>query len=272
MVTLRSADPPKTPVVVVTGASRGIGRAIAVQLATQGCSVVIGYATHRDGADETAIECGTRALSKGQVFVPMRVDVASRDDRRALVDETLRRFGRIDALVNNAGKPPAVRADLAEASEESFEDVLRVNLQGPYFLTQAVAQHWLSPDRPQPRLPCGYAVVFITSISTDAASVNRGEYCVSKAGLAMAAQLWATRLAADSIQVFDVRPGLIATDMTAAARDAYERLLADGTVPQRRWGSPADVALAVGSLLAGHFPYSTGAVLAVDGGLRMRRL
>jgi NAD(P)-dependent dehydrogenase (short-subunit alcohol dehydrogenase family) len=271
MVTVRAADP-GTPVVIVTGASRGIGRAIARQLATQGCSVVIGFAANRDGADETAIECRSRALSADQVFVPMRVDVASKDDRRELVDETLRRFGRIDALVNNAGRAPTVRADLTEASEESFEEVLRVNLQGPYFLTQAVARHWLSRDRPQPRLPGGFAVVFVTSISADAASVNRGEYCISKAGLAMAAQLWATRLAADGIQVFDVRPGLIATDMTAGARDTYQRLLSDGTVPQRRWGYPTDVALAVGSLLAGHFPFSTGAVVPVDGGLRMRRL
>ena len=267
-----AATDPGTPVVIVTGASRGIGRAIALQLATQGYSVVINYAGNREAAQETAAACRSRALSTGQAFLPIQADIGTRDDREVLVTETLRRLGRIDALVNNAGKAPAVRADITEASEESFAELLRVNLQGPYFLTQAVVRHWLSRDRPQPRLSCGFAVAFITSISAEAASVNRGDYCVSKAGLAMAAQLWATRLAADGILVFDVRPGLIATDMTAGAREKYEPMIADGAVPQKRWGSPADVGLAVGSLLAGHFPFSAGAILAVDGGLRMRRL
>ncbi len=263
---------PGTPVIIVTGASRGIGRGIAVQLATQGYSVVINYATNREAAQETAAACRSRALSASQTFLPIQADIGSRDDREVLVTETLRRLGRIDALVNNAGRAPSVRADVTEGTEDSFAELLRVNLQGPYFLTQTVVRHWLSRDRPQPRLPSGFAIVFITSISADTASVNRGDYCVSKAGLAMAAQLWATRLAAEGILVFDVRPGLIATDMTAAARDKYQQMIADGGVPQKRWGSPGDVGLAVGSLLAGHFPFSTGAVLAVDGGLRMRRL
>jgi NAD(P)-dependent dehydrogenase (short-subunit alcohol dehydrogenase family) len=260
------------PVVVVTGASRGLGRGIARQLAAQGYSVVINFANNRDAARETVSLCRARALSSSQAFVPIQADVGSRDDRHVLVAETLRQLGRIDALVNNAGVAPSIRADLTETTEDSFADLLRTNLQGPHFLTQAVVRHWLSRDRPVPRLPGGFAVVFVTSISADTASINRGEYCVSKAGLAMSAQLWATRLAPEGIKVFDVRPGLMATDMTGAVRDKYERLIAEGGVPQKRWGTPEDVGLAVASLLAGHFPFSSGAVIPVDGGLGLRRL
>jgi NAD(P)-dependent dehydrogenase (short-subunit alcohol dehydrogenase family) len=256
----------------VTGASRGLGRGIARQLASQGYSVVINYATNRDAAEETAAVCRSRALSAKQAFVPIQADVGSRDDRQVLVSETLRRVGRIDALVNNAGVAPAVRADITEATEESFAELMRINLQGPYFLTQAVVRHWLGNDRPKPRLPGGFKIVFITSISADTASVNRGEYCVSKAGLAMSAQLWATRLAPEGIHVFDIRPGVMATDMTAGVREKYDRLLGEGIVPQMRWGTPEDVGLAVASVLAGHFPFSTGAVIPVDGGFGVRRL
>jgi NAD(P)-dependent dehydrogenase (short-subunit alcohol dehydrogenase family) len=259
------------PVAVVTGASRGLGSGIALQLATQGYSVVINYATNRAAAEQTASRCRARALSDKQSFLPIQADVGARDDRHVLVSETLRVLGRIDALVNNAGIAPRVRADILEASEESFVDVIRTNLQGPYFLTQAIARYWLG-DRPIPRLPGGFKVLFVTSISADTASVQRGEYCVSKAGLTMAAQLWATRLAAHGIQVFELRPGVMATDMTAGVRERYDRLLAEGLVPQMRWGTPEDVGLAVGSLLAGHFPFSTGAVIPVDGGFHMRRL
>ena len=183
----------------------------------------------------------------------------------------LARFGRIDALVNNAGIAPRVRADLTQATEESFEEIVRVNLQGPYFLTQAVARHWLE-RRPEPALPGGHKVVFITSVSADTASVNRGDYCISKAGLSMAAQLWASRLSREGILVVEVRPGLMATDMTAAAKEKYDRLIADGLVPQGRWGTPGDVGLAVRSVIAGDLPFSAGSVLMVDGGMHVRRL
>jgi NAD(P)-dependent dehydrogenase (short-subunit alcohol dehydrogenase family) len=173
--------------------------------------------------------------------------------------------------VNNAGVAPRVRADIADATEESFEELLRVNLQGPYFLTQAVVRHWLD-RRPEPALPGGHKVVFITSISADTASVNRGDYCISKAGLAMAAQLWAVRLAKEGISVVEVRPGLMATDMTAVSKKKYDQLIAGGLVPQGRWGTAEDVGLAVRSVIAGNLPFSTGSVITVDGGLHVRRL
>ena len=263
--------PPRiTPVVLVTGASRGLGRGIAVQLAAAGCSVAINYAGNHAAARETAAQCRRAALSPRQQFVPMRADVSSARDRHRLVRGVLRRLGRIDALVNNAGIGPRVRVDITEASEASFAELIRTNLQGPYFLTQAVVRHWLA-RRPAPAWAHGFKVIFVSSVSADTASLNRGDYCISKAGLAMAAQLWAVRLAAENIQVLELRPGIMATDMTAGAKEKYDRLIAGGLVPQRRWGTPEDVGRAVRAIVAGDFPYSTGAVIAIDGGLRLRR-
>jgi len=266
-----SSAPPAVPVVLVTGASRGLGRGIALQLARQGCSVAINFARNREAADETAAQCRAAATDARQEFVPLAADVGVAADRTRLVRETLERMGRIDALVNNAGVAPRVRADLTEATEESFAALLGTNLQGPHFLTQAVVRHWLR-DRPVPAWPHGHKVIFVTSISADTASVERGEYCISKAGLAMSAQLWAARLASESIQVVELRPGIMATDMTARVKEKYDRLIEAGLVPQQRWGTAEDVGLAVGSILAGHLPYSTGAVIAIDGGLHLRRL
>jgi NAD(P)-dependent dehydrogenase (short-subunit alcohol dehydrogenase family) len=164
-----------------------------------------------------------------------------------------------------------VRADILDATEDSFDELIAVNLKGPYFLSQAVAKHWLDDGGPS-RLGGGHKLVFVTSASAARASINRGEYCVSKAGLAMAVKLWATRLAGDGIQVFEVRPGIMATDMTAAVKDKYDRMIADGLVPQGRWGTGEDVGLAVSALLSGRFPFSTGDVLNVDGGLHLERL
>jgi 3-oxoacyl-[acyl-carrier protein] reductase len=259
------------PVILVTGAGRGLGRGIALQLAEAGCSVAINYAGNRAAAEETADLCRKAAPGGGQAFVPLQADVGSKADRGRLVRETLERLGRIDALVNNAGMAPRVRADLPAATEESFEEILRVNLQGPYFLTQAVARHWLDA-RPVPALPTGFKVVFVTSVSANTASTERGDYCISKAGLAMAAQLWAARLARESIQVVEIRPGIMATDMTAGVRDKYDALLAGGLVPQNRWGTPEDVGRAVRAVISGQLPFSTGAVITVDGGLSLRRL
>jgi NAD(P)-dependent dehydrogenase (short-subunit alcohol dehydrogenase family) len=266
---IQGGDP---PVVLVTGASRGIGRGIARRLAAQGCSVAINYASNQDAAEETASSCARAAPSPAQAFVPIRGDVGSAADRAALLRETLDRYGRLDALVNNAGVAPRVRADVTEATEESFAEMIRTNLQGPYFLTQGVARYWLGTDRPPPRLAIGFAVVFITSISADTASTNRGDYCISKAGLAMAARLWAARLAGEGIFVFELRPGIVATDMTAGVKAKYDRLLAEGIVPQMRWGTPEDVGAGVGALLAGQFPFSHGAVIPIDGGFHLRRL
>ena len=260
-----------TPAVLVTGASRGLGRGIAVEAAAQGLSVAINYASNRDAADATAELCKAAAPGADQRFVPVQGDISRREDRALLVERTIDALGRIDALVNNAGIAPPVRADVTEASEESFEEVLRTNLQGPYFLTQRVANHWLQ-NRCTPLLPGGFKIVFVTSISADTVSLNRGDYCISKAGLAMASQLWAVRLAADNVQVIELRPGIMATDMTAAVKGKYDRLIAEGLVPQRRWGTPDDVGRAVRAVLAGQLPFTTGDVIHLDGGFHVRRL
>ena len=193
-------------------------------------------------------------------------------DRSRLLNAIETRFGRLDALVNNAGKAPDVRADLLEATEASFEDLIRTNLQGPYFLTQQVARMMsarragLEAPPPQPG-----GIVFVTSVSAELASPNRGEYCVSKAGLAMAAQLFAVRLAPQGIAVFEVRPGIIATDMTAKVKDVYDQRIADGLVPEGRWGQAEDVGKTVAALMRGDLPYATGSVIHVAGGLQIGR-
>lgn len=262
---------PSTPVVLVTGASRGLGRGIAIEAAAEGLSVAINYANNAGAADQTVELCRRAAGSEAQRFVPVRGDIGRRDDRAALLTQTLDAFGRLDALVNNAGIAPRVRADITEATEASFEEVLRVNLQGPYFLTQAVANHWLARPH-EAALPGGFKILFVTSISADTASLNRGEYCVSKAGLAMTSQLWALRLAGAGIQVLELRPGIMATDMTSGVKDKYDALIAEGLVPQQRWGTAEDVGRAVRAVLAGHFPFTTGEVIHLDGGFHIRRL
>ena len=153
----------------------------------------------------------------------------------------------------------------------SFEKLIRVNLQGPYFLTQRIARYWLE-EKPSPLLKAGFAVIFVTSISADTASIQRGEYCISKAGLSMARQLWATRLASEAIQVLELRPGIMLTEMTSGVKEKYDPLIAEGLVPQKRWGTPEDLGLAVTAVLDGHFPYSTGTVIDVDGGFHLQRL
>ena len=270
-MTFPSSSSSPRPVVLVTGASRGLGRGVALQLAEQGCSVAINYAGNRAAAEETAAACRQVAPGTEQVFLPVQADISQRADRTRLVAETLAQCGRIDALVNNAGIAPKVRADITEASEESFEELIRTNLQGPYFLTQAVVRHWLGA-KPACALPTGFKIIYITSISATTASVNRGDYCISKAGLAMAAQLWAARLAAEGIQVLELRPGIMATDMTAGVKEKYDRMLAEGLVPQRRWGTPEDVGRAVRAIIAGQLAFSTGAVIPIDGGFQISRL
>ena len=262
---------PLIPVALITGAGRGIGRGIALELAAEGLSVAINYVRDRRAAEEAAVLCRRAAKLPAQQFVPVRADISRRSGRERLLAATLKAFGRIDALVNNAGVAPRLRSDLLDASESSFSHLIRTNLQGPYFLTQAVARHWLK-KRPEPALADGFTVIFVTSISAESASLNRGDYCVSKAGLAMAVQLWAARLAPETIRVIELRPGIMATDMTAPARARYGRLIRGGLVPQKRWGTAADVGRAARSILAGQFRYSSGAVIAIDGGLHIRRL
>jgi NAD(P)-dependent dehydrogenase (short-subunit alcohol dehydrogenase family) len=255
----------------VTGASRGLGRGVAESLAAAGFSVAVHYASNRAAADETVSACGAAATTPAQRFAAIGGNIGVTEERDRIVDDTLAAFGHIDALVNNAGIAPRVRADITEATEDIFDEVIAVNLKGPYFLAQRVANYWLAnPDAS--RIKGGYKLVFVSSLSADTASVNRGEYCISKAGLAMATKLWAARLAAERIQVIELRPGIMATDMTAGVKEKYDALLASGLVPQGRWGRPDDLGLAVLAILEGRFPFSTGDVLNIDGGFHLRRL
>ncbi len=242
------------PVAIVTGASRGIGRGIALELAPTH-RVIATYRGRRDAAESV------KAQTDAEIF---QCDVSSSADRAALIEFARQRFGRLDLLVNNAGMAPRERRDILEATEESFDEVLSTNLKGPYFLTQRAAR-WMVEQG-------GGRIVFVTSISAYTASVNRGEYCISKAGLSMAAALWAARLAASGVRVFEVRPGIIRTDMIAAVEKMYEERIAAGLLPQRRMGEPRDVALAVSAIAEGRLDYSTGQVLNVDGGFHLRIL
>ena len=242
------------PVAIVTGASRGIGRGIAREL-SRTHSVVATYRGRRDAAESLREETGVEIT---------RCDVSLSEDREALVAFTRERFGRLDLLVNNAGIAPRVRLDLLDATEESFDELIATNLKGPYFLTQHAAR-WMA-EQGEGR------IVFVTSISSYAASVNRGEYCVSKAGLSMAVTLFAARLAALNVKVFEIRPGVTRTDMIQAVEKIYEERIAEGLLPQGRMGEPQDVALAVRAIADGLLDYSTGQVLNVDGGFHLRTL
>lgn len=254
------------PTALITGGTRGIGLGIAQALAEDGWDLGLCGVRPPEAVEQTVT--GLRAA--GAAVDYWQCDVARPDARRALVDAMTARFGAVNALVNNAGRAPRVRADMLEASEESFDEVCRTNLQGPYFLTQAIARDQLAKRADDPGFRA--VIVFVTSISAEAASINRGEYCVSKAGLSMAARLFAVRLAAAGIPVYEIRPGIIDTDMTAGVRDTYTQRIGEGLVPERRWGTPGDVGRVVRSLVRGDLPYATGSVINVDGGLSMPTL
>jgi NAD(P)-dependent dehydrogenase (short-subunit alcohol dehydrogenase family) len=251
---------------LITGGTRGIGLGIGRALAREGWNLVL---------------CGTRA--EADVFETLEelrrlgtrvtydaVDIAHREQRRRFGQALASRYGAVHAIVNNAGRAPRQRADILDAEEESFEELIRTNLQGPYFLTQALAREQVRRRQMDPSFRA--AIVFVTSVSADLASTNRGDYCISKAGLSMAARLFAARLAPEGIPVYEVRPGIISTDMTAGVREAYDKRIADGLVPEGRWGTPEDVGRVVAALLRGDVPYSTGSVITVDGGLSLPRL
>lgn len=248
---------------IVTGGTRGIGYGIAQALADEGWRLVL---CGRRGEDEVGE--ALRALDTEVTYVQADVGVA--EGRARLVEEAVRRYGVINLLVNNAGIGPRVRVDMLEASEDNFEEVVRVNLQGPYFLTQAVARRMIEQKQRNREEAC--SIVNITSISATVASVNRGEYCVAKAGLSMASKLWAVRLAEFGIPVYEVRPGIIATDMTAGVKEKYDKLIADGLLLEPRWGRPEDIGRIVAMLARGDLPYATGQVIVADGGLTITRL
>ncbi|HET7694388.1 MAG TPA: 3-ketoacyl-ACP reductase [Vicinamibacterales bacterium] len=251
---------------LVTGGTRGIGLGVARALARDGWNLAL--CGVRPAADVSATVAELRQPGNEVSYEP--ADIALRADRDRLVRAVLARHGAINALVNNAGRAPRQRADLLDAAEDSFEELIRTNLQGPYFLTQAIAREQTMRRHTDPGFAA--AIVFITSVSAEMASVNRGEYCVSKAGLSMAARLFAVRLAPSGIPVYEVRPGIIETDMTAAVKAVYDKRIAEGLVPESRWGSPDDVGRIVAALLRGDAPYATGTIVNVDGGLSLPRL
>lgn len=249
---------------IVTGASRGIGRAIAIALGGAKVNVVINYNRNAQAAEQVAAE--VRAAG-GEALI-VQADIGSADDRRRLVEETTAKFGGIDLLVNNAGVAPRVRRDMLETTDdEEFDYVLNTNLKGPYMLSVLVANQMIAAKAQ------AAAIVNIGSMSAYTASVNRGEYCVAKAGIAMMTKLFAVRLAEHGINVFEIRPGIIETDMTGPVKAKYDDLIFEkGLTPIRRWGQPGDVAQAVLAIASGHLPFSTGEVINVDGGFHLRTL
>jgi NAD(P)-dependent dehydrogenase (short-subunit alcohol dehydrogenase family) len=255
----------------VTGASRGIGRGIAIELARHGFDIAAGT-THADPAntEKGVYEVKARVEELGRECLPVAGDLSDPDTHERMLAEVIGRFGALDVLVNNAGVAPLQRMDLLECSRASYDRVMDINLRGPFFLTQTVARHMASQANKEAERPP--TIVFITSISADTASPNRAEYCISKAGLSMAAQTFAVRLAEYGVNVYEIRPGIVATDMTEAVKERYDRLMADGLLLQPRWGQPEDIGKAVAALADGAFAYATGAVIELGGGFGVKRL
>ncbi len=253
-------------VAFVTGGSRGIGYGIAQALAKDGFDLAINGMRN----EEAVTEVIASLKEFGGNVIYCQGDIGSTEGRAGMIDKIKKEYGRLHVLVNNAGVAPKERKDLLDATEESFEYIVKTNLQGPYFLTQAAA-NWMVTQKKADASFSG-CIVNVSSISATVASVNRGEYCVSKAGISMATLLFATRLGEFDIPVYEVRPGIIATDMTSGVQEKYDKLIEEGLTVQKRWGTPEDIGKAVAALSRGDFPYATGSVVMVDGGLTIPRL
>ncbi len=250
----------------ITGGTRGIGLGIAVELAKIGFDLAVNGIR-----EESAVKPVIEDLKKfGVQVIYVRGDVSKKDDRQRMVSEILERYGKINVLVNNAGIAPPERKDILEATEESFEYVLNINLRGPYFLTQLTANQMIELKSQNPEE--FFCIVNVSSVSASVASVNRGEYCISKAGIAMATKLWAARLGEFDIPVYEIQPGVIKTDMTSGVTEKYDRLFQQGLAIQQRWGTPEDIGKVAAAMASGNMPYSTGQVVLVDGGMMVQRL
>jgi 3-oxoacyl-[acyl-carrier protein] reductase len=262
---------PKSPVALVTGAGQGIGRGIVLELARNGFDLA-GLDIRYDpkNAKKGLFEVKSEVERLGRRFVPVACDIASIAGHDKAVEAVIGALGRVDVLVNNAGVAPEKRRDILETTPASFDRVLGVNARGTFFLTQNVARRMAARTSAEDTVPP--SIIFITSVSATVSSPSRPEYCISKAALSMAATLFAHALAPVGISVYEVRPGIIATDMTAPVKAKYDKLIAEGFVPQRRWGLPEDVGRAVAALACGAFAYSTGAAIEVSGGMNIRRL
>lgn len=255
------------PVAVITGASRGIGRSVAIALAAEGYDIAaIARSTDSEGMEIL----GPEVERRGSQFFPIGLDISCTVCHKEVVANILERYGRIDVLINNAGVAPLQRNDVLDMTEESYERVMSINLKGPVFFAQKIAREmiWLKPQIPS----YNPVIVFMTSVSADMSSTNRAEYCISKAGLSMATTVFADRLSREEILVFEVRPGVIQTDMTAKIKDKYDKLISEGLVPQKRWGLPEDIGKAVASIARGDWNFSTGMVFEISGGLNIRKL
>ena len=255
------------PVAVITGASRGIGRAITISLASEGFDIAaIARSVDSEGMEILGHEVEKRRAE----FFPVGLDISCTIFQKEVVSNILERYGRIDFLVNNAGVAPLLRNDLLDMTEESYERVMNINLKGPVFFAQKIAKEmiWLR----QQLTDYKPVIVFITSVSAVHSSTNRAEYCVSKAGLSMATTLYADRLAIENIRVFEIRPGIIKTDMSLKVKDKWDRFISEGHVPQNRWGLPEDLGKAVASIARGDWDFSTGAVFEVSGGLNIQKI
>lgn len=251
---------------LITGGSRGIGFGIALELAKAGFDLAI------NGVRKESQVAGALELlrGKGANVIYIKGDVSDSVQRVSMVDQVISKFGALNVLINNAGIAPPQRKDLLEATEESYNRVMDINLKGPYFLTQLVARHMVE----QVQKGNGFTgcIINVSSISATVASVNRGEYCISKAGVSMASRLWAVRLGEYEIPVYEIQPGVIKTDMTSAVQEKYDRLIQEGLFVEKRWGLPEDVGKVALSMASGLLPYSTGQVVVVDGGLTIPRL
>ena len=260
-------------VAIVTGSSRGIGKGVALELARLGYDVVVNHFDFTaDGKpDETCAEKTKKELETlGAKCITLRGDISSSTDREALVELTKKEFGRCELLVNNAGVGPRKRLDILQTTEESYDWVMSINLKGPFFLTQLVVNWMVEQKKENPERI--YRIVNVSSISAYTSSPSRAEYCISKAGVSMVTALFADRLAQHNIGVFEIRPGIIATDMTSVVKDKYDKLIAEGLTPIRRWGLPEDIAKAVAAIAEGKLDFSTGQVINVDGGFHLRHL
>ena len=254
--------------ILVTGSSRGIGRGIALELASQGYNVAVNYAGNAAAADESLRLCREAAASPDQDFAAFQGDISNAAHRKALIKDIISHFGDFHGLINNAGVAPKERLDLLEMKEESFDRLINTNLKGSLFLSQEAVKHWMGLPKDR-----GFrSLIFITSVSSEMVSLNRGEYCIAKSGLSMTAQLFARRLAPENIGVYELRPGIIQTDMTGTVKEKYDKLIAEGLVPQKRWGQAEDLGKAAASLVKGDFAYSPGSVIHVDGGLHIPEL
>jgi 3-oxoacyl-[acyl-carrier protein] reductase len=255
------------PVAVITGASRGIGRSVAIALAAEGYDIA---AIARSVDSEGMENLGPEVEKRGAQFFPIGLDISCTTCQKEVVSNILERYGRVDILVNNAGVAPLQRNDILEMTEESYDRVMNINLKGPVFFAQKIAKEmiWLK----QQITDYKPVIVFVTSVSAVRSSTNRAEYCMSKSGLSMASTIFSDRLSSEEILVFEVRPGIIKTDMTTRIKDKYDKLISEGLIPQKRWGLPEDIGKAVASISRGDWNFSTGMVFEISGGLNISKL